>query len=129
MDGSPDITLFRGWEDYGKYVWSPYVTKVEVRLRFAGVRYGVDSGSPRTAPRGKIPYVEYRPPPPPSSGTSRSASQEPALLSDSTLIIKTLTKCDVVPDLNAGLAAEDRATDLALRALLEDKLYYYHVSP
>jgi hypothetical protein len=33
----------------------------------------------------------------------------------------------VLPDLNGRLSAEDRARDLATRALLEEKLCFYHV--
>ncbi len=123
-DGSPDITVFRGWRDPGKYVWSPYVIKLEARLRLAGVRYRTDAGSPKTAPRGKIPYIEYSAP---SSETSGGTRQK-ALLADSALIIKTLAEWDVVPDLNAALRAEERVKDLGIRALLEDKLIFYHVS-
>jgi hypothetical protein len=55
---SPSVlVLFRGWEDHGCYVWSPFVTKVEFRLRLSNVPYIVKAGSPLTAPAGKIPYV------------------------------------------------------------------------
>ncbi|KAH8201409.1 hypothetical protein TruAng_004409 [Truncatella angustata] len=118
----PDITIFRGWKEFGKHVWSPYVVKLEARLRFADVRYSVDVGSPKTAPKGKIPYVECSNLP----GTAEDAQGDTLQLSDSTLIIKTLTEVGVIPDINAELSPVDRANDLALRALLEDKLYFYH---
>ncbi|RYO95292.1 hypothetical protein DL766_002278 [Monosporascus sp. MC13-8B] len=92
---TPDITVFRGWEDPGRYVWSPYVIKLEARLRFGGMRGHV--------------WAETN-----------------SLLSDSTFIIKVLSRWGIVPDLNAVLGPEDRAKDLALRALLEEKLYFYH---
>ncbi|KAI0470117.1 putative glutathione S-transferase [Xylariaceae sp. FL0804] len=114
----PSITVYRGWNTQGMYVWSPFVVKLEARLRLAGVRYAVAAGSPRTAPRGKIPYVDL---------ASSSSSPEPVeQLSDSTMIIATLSERGVLPDLNASLAPADRAHDLALRALLEEKLYFYH---
>ncbi|RYP81171.1 hypothetical protein DL769_002119 [Monosporascus sp. CRB-8-3] len=124
-DGAtPDITVFRGWEDPGRYVWSPYVIKLEARLRFGDVRYGVASGSLKKAPKGKIPYVECRNAPASIDGeTWREANM---LLSDSTLIIKALSGWGIVPDLNAVLGPGDRAKDLALRALLEERLYFYH---
>ena len=122
--GSPDITVFRGWNDPGKYVWSPFVIKLEARLRFAGVRYGVAAGSVKTGPKGKIPYIECTAP---SSDASRTGTQK-VVLGDSTLIAKTLADWGVVSDLNAMVKPEDRAIDLALRALLEDKLNFYHVS-
>lgn len=126
--GTPDITIFRGWKDFGKYVWSPFVIKLEARLRFAGVRYGVAPGSLKTAPKGKIPYVECSGLASGSSGSSGATTQK-TQLSDSTLIIKTLAEWGTIPDSNAALRPEDRAKDLGLRALLEDKLYFYHVRP
>ncbi|OTA99300.1 hypothetical protein M426DRAFT_76471 [Hypoxylon sp. CI-4A] len=115
-----DITVFRGWEDTGKYVWSPYVVKLEARLRFAGVRYVTSAGSLSEAPKGKIPYIEYRK----SSSVPEKDSQSRQLLSDSALIAKTLAEWDVIPDLNAALEPSQRLHDLALTALLENKLDY-----
>lgn len=105
------LIVFRGWLDPGKHVWSPFVIKLEARLRFARVSYVTDCGSVRKAPKGKIPYLEC------TNGT----------LGDSTLIIKQLVEWSRLPDLNAKLSPAVRAKDLALRALLEDKLYFYHV--
>ncbi|RYP42457.1 hypothetical protein DL767_000145 [Monosporascus sp. MG133] len=123
-DATPDITVFRGWEDPGRYVWSPYVIKLEARLRFGGVRYGVANGSLKEAPKGKIPYVECRSAP--ASAGEELWAEVNVQLSDSTLIIKALSGWGVIPDLNAVLGPEDRAKDLGLRALLEEKLYFYH---
>lgn len=130
----PRITLFRGWRDPGKHVWSPFVVKVEARLRFAGVKYVTDAGSPLHAPKGKIPYVEYHGQLPADATADASPvrydeNSEPVVssIADSTLIIKALTKSGVLPDLNANLSARDKALDLGLRAMLEDKLYFYHV--
>ncbi|KAJ2983545.1 hypothetical protein NUW58_g6233 [Xylaria curta] len=58
---APAITVFRGFKDGGKFVWSAYVTKLETRLRLAGVRYATEAGSPRNGPRGKIPYMFFMP--------------------------------------------------------------------
>ncbi|KAH9907238.1 hypothetical protein F4778DRAFT_721137 [Xylariomycetidae sp. FL2044] len=123
-----NITLYRGWLDTGKHVWSPFVVKLEARLRFAGVTYKTDIGNPRVAPRGKIPYVDLSGPryegvikaidPGNRTGTAQ--------LADSTFIIRSLTETGALPDLNARLTPEEKATDLALRALLEEKLYFYH---
>lgn len=109
--GSKPLIVYRGWRDPGKHVWSPFVIKLEARLRFAGVSYVAECGSTRTAPKGKIPYIEC------SEGS----------FGDSTLIIKQLSEWGKLPDLNAGLSPAAKATDLALRALLEDKLCFYHV--
>lgn len=125
-DGTePSITIFRGWEDFGKHVWSPFVIKLEARLRFAGVKYTVDVGSPKTAPKGKIPYVEFNHAP---AAAGTGASEGKTQLSDSTFIIKALSERGVLPDAGAGLSPTQRSHDIALRALLEDKLYFYHVS-
>jgi hypothetical protein len=113
---SPSVlVLFRGWEDHGCYVWSPFVTKVEFRLRLSNVPYTAKAGSPLTAPTGKIPYVNL--------GTDEA----PALLGDSTLIISRLVELGKLEDLNEAVSASEKVQDLALRALLEDKLYFYHV--
>jgi hypothetical protein len=124
-DTKPSITIFRGWKDFGKHVWSPFVIKLEARMRFAGIRYAVDVGSPRTAPKGKVPYVECRR----RNGSDQGEEEEEEVqqVADSTLIIQTLTQWGDLPDLNAALSGPDAARDMALRALLEDKLYFYHV--
>ncbi len=113
----PNITLFRGWKGTGSYVWSPFVTKVEARLRFSGIPYHVAAGSPRQSPRGKIPYIEL----------SNLDSAQSTVLSDSTLIINRLVEDEIVDDLNSELSPVEKAHDLALRALLEDKYYFYQV--
>lgn len=122
------LTLYRGWPTPGKHVWSPFVIKLEARLRFAGVPYTAAAGSPMTAPRGKIPYVESRGQPLGAPWAVREEGGEAvASLGDSGVITRALVDQGVVPDLNARLSAAERAYDLALRALLEDKLYFYHV--
>lgn len=113
------LTVYRGWLDPGKHVWSPFVVKLEARLRFASVPYKIDSGSPRTGPKGKIPYVEC-------PGHQLDGS-DPAVLGDSTLIVKQLVEWNVLPDINSKASPVVRAQDLAIRALLEEKLYFYHV--
>jgi hypothetical protein len=118
------LTVYRGWLDHGKHVWSPFVIKLEARLRFAGISYVTEAGSTRTAPKGKIPYVECRGLRP--SNLDDSPSLE-TTLGDSTLIIKNLVECSILPDINAKIPATAKVQDLAIRALLEDKLYFYHV--
>ncbi|CAH0048605.1 unnamed protein product [Clonostachys solani] len=106
------LTLFRGSPATNTYVWSPFVTKLEARLRFEDVSYKLEVGSPKSAPRGKIPYIQL-------SGNEQ--------FGDSTLIIKQLVASDLLSDLNAKLPPTERAQDLAIRALLEEKLYFYTV--
>lgn len=111
------LKLYRGWPDRGEYVWSPFVVKLEARLRFAGVAYSREAGSPKTAPKGKIPYVEF--PGPEGAG--------PIRMGDSALITKHFVEQGVLPDLNGSLSMEDKTRDLATRALLEDRLFFFQV--
>lgn len=113
----PSITLHRGWDTPGIFVWSPFVTKVEARFRFAGLEYKTDAGGPRSGPRGKIPYIEVQDP----------DGDGPKALGDSSEIIKALVHSGNLPDLNVELSPVERAFDMALRALLEEKLYFYQV--
>ena len=117
-----EITLYRGFEGTGAYVWSPFVTKLEARLRFAGLSYHAEAGSLFKAPRGKIPYVAIS-----KTDSSCQIPVTPTMLADSTLIIAKLVEDGVSEDLNAKLSSTEKAHDLALRALLEEKLYWYQV--
>ncbi|KAI1439521.1 hypothetical protein F5Y02DRAFT_63499 [Annulohypoxylon stygium] len=121
-----NITVFRGWKNTGKYVWSPYVTKVEARLRFAGMKYTTEAGSLKMAPKGKIPYIECRGLSSLTTSTVHGQSQEGGiLLGDSALIAKTLTEGGILPDLNGALDPVKRSHDMGLEALLENKLYFF----
>lgn len=122
---TPSITIYRGFPATNAYPWSPFALKLEARLRFARVPYLLGVGSPREAPRGKIPYVSI-------SGDSGSGSPpvgEPQ--GDSTLVIRRLVHDGVLPDINDAarrtMGPARVAHDLAVRALLEDKLYFYQV--
>jgi len=112
------ITIYRGWLEPGRYVWSPFVTKGEARLRFANITYKTAVGTPKTAPKGKIPYIAI---------TDGNEAETSTSIGDSTLIIKHLVERNILPDLNGDLAPELKANDLAIRALLEDKAYFYNV--
>jgi len=115
---SSRLKLYRGSVDAGKYVSSPFVTKIEFRLRMADVPYALDAGAPWLGPKGKIPYVEVAP---------ETKDEKAVMLGDSTLIIQHLTGEKSISDLNADLTASEKSRDLGLRSLLEDKLYFYHV--
>ena len=110
------ITVFRGWPK-GGYARSPFVTKLELRLRLAGVPYNTDVGSPFKGPKRKIPYVDV--------WLKEGASER---LGDSALITKRLIELDQLEDLNGAISQEQSALDLALRALVEDRMYFYVVS-
>lgn len=92
------------------------MTKLEAHLRFGGLSYRTEVGSKFQAPRDKLPYI--------SISTDNSA---PITLSDSTLIAARLAEDGLLKDLNAKLSPANKAHDLAIRALLEDKLYFYQV--
>lgn len=130
------LIVYRGWPHRGKHVWSPFVIKLEARLRFAGIPYVIEAGSTPKAPKGKIPYVECHGLQASDGVTSSTSSTDidsrpptDATLGDSTLIVKQLVEWGVLPNINARLPPTANAHDLALRALLEDKVYYYHVCP
>ncbi len=107
------FTVYRGFPSTPNHVWSPFVNKLETRFRLANISYRIDVGSPRNAPRGKIPYL---------STTEDSTDH---VLGDTTLITRQLVADGTLHDLNAGLTPAQQAQDLAMRALLEDKLYFY----
>ncbi|CAI7626090.1 unnamed protein product [Penicillium crustosum] len=113
LKSAPTITIFRGFPEKGCYTWSPFVTKLEARLRFGDISYNVDTGSPPKGPRGKVPYITLE-----RDGQSQS-------ISDSTLIAKSFIESGYLEDLNHRLSPVEKAQDLSLKALLEDKLYFY----
>jgi len=109
----PQLTVYRGFAVASCHVWSPFVNKLEARLRFAGVSYQIAMGSLQQAPRGKIPYLDIQ------DGGSHE------LLGDTGLITKRLVDDGVLLDFNADLTPTLRAQDLAIRALFEDKLSFF----
>lgn len=114
----PSLTLYRGFPTTATYVWSPFVTKLEARLRFGGITYKNDRGAPPKGPRGKIPYLAI----------SKNGSSDPETVADSSLISEKLVADGLAEDLNGKLTAAEKAQDLAVRAMLEDKLYFYQAS-
>lgn len=108
----PVLTVYRGASPSLAFLGSPFAIKLEARLRFNSIPYRLAAGSPRTGPRGKIPYIE---------------SEDGTQMGDSTLIIRSLVDSGVATDLNANLSPVQHAQDLAVRALVEDKLYFYGV--
>ncbi|KAF2824296.1 hypothetical protein CC86DRAFT_354227 [Ophiobolus disseminans] len=110
------LVIHRGSDRPGRYVWSPFVTKVEFRHRLSGLSYTCGAGGPIGGPKGKIPWVELSVP-----------EHEPEVLADSSLIATSLIAKDLMYDMNARLSARDRGYDLAIRAMLEEKLFYYNI--
>ena len=112
---APKLTLYRGFPTTPSHVWSPFANKLETRLRLAHIPYHLAVGNPRSAPRGKIPYL----------AVDHGDSNSPTLLADTALITSSLIANGILPDLNAPLTPAQKAQDLALRALLEDKFYFF----
>ena len=88
-------------------------------------------GSMTEAPKGKVPYVRVQQQQLQSEehvGTAKTAAKSKGeLLPDSTLITGRLVREGLLEDLNSQLGRAERTHDLALRALLEDKLYFLKV--
>ena len=119
QEPSDRLKLYRGADDKGRYVSSPFVTKVEFRLRLAEVPYSIGEGAPWQGPKGKIPYLEV--------AGELDSKGKPLKLGDSTLIFQHFVDEGKIQSLNDNLNTTEKAHDLALRSLLEDKLYFYHV--
>src|SRR2546421_8430836 len=112
-----NLTIDRDGNNPGGYTWSPFVTKLEARLRFSQLPYTTRVGSLSESPKGNVPYLRVE------DGETGQGS----LISDSTLIIRNLIERGNIEDLNANLSNSQKALDLSLRALLEDKLYFMSV--
>jgi hypothetical protein len=108
------IAIYRGAELPNQYTWSPFVSKLEFRCRISRLKYVCEVGFPPSGPKGKIPYVSLNLP-----------AQSPVWLADSTLIAKDFIKKGLLSDLNANLSPKEKGQDLAVRALMEDKLAFY----
>jgi len=87
---------------------SPFSLKLETWLRIAGLEYQtVSTPNPRSAPLGKLPYIEL----------------EGRKIADSALCIAALSEKFAI-DLDRHLSAEQRAVADAFGHLLEDHFYY-----
>lgn len=88
--------------------FSPFCLKLETYLRMAKVPYeSVKCLNPRTAPKGKLPFIE----------------DKGQRIADSGLIIEHLKRTLGDP-LDAGLSPEQKASGLALTRLLEGDLIF-----
>ena len=86
---------------------SPFVSKVHVLLKMAGVPYRFEKADFRKAPKGKIPYIDDGGP----------------LLGDSGFIRQHL-EVNYGADFDKGLSASDKAVALAFERLCEEHLYW-----
>jgi glutathione S-transferase len=101
------LTLYGGGPNFGLSDASPFVTKVHVLLKMAGVAYRFEKANFRKAPKGKIPYIEDGGP----------------LLGDSSFIRQHLeTKYNA--NFDKGLSASDKAIGLAFERMCEEHLYW-----
>lgn len=113
------ITLHRGYQTYPGFAPSPFVSKLEARLRFSNVSYTAGSEGPFKAPRGKIPFVVMT-----KTDSTGQPLGESVKLGDSRLIADHIVNEGVAEDLNARLLPAMRFQDLAIRGLLEERLYW-----
>lgn len=51
------IVIHRGADRPGRYVWSPFVTKVEFRLRLSDLLYTCGAAGPFAGPKGKVCWL------------------------------------------------------------------------
>lgn len=89
---------------------SPFVTKVEVLLKLAGLPYRTEAGNLRGAPKGKLPFIE----------------EDGERIGDSTFIRWHLERKHAI-DFDRGLSAEQRAVAWAFEKMIEDQLYWFFV--
>lgn len=106
-----DITLVQFPRRLGVPNPSPFCVKLELWLKLAGIPYTVDfKMMPNKGPKKKIPYI----------------IENGKLIGDSTLIIEHLMKTRHI-DIDAGLTDRERAFDLAVAGMCDERLYWYGV--
>jgi len=71
-------------------------------------------GSLSESPKGKLPYIKIL--------DETTGIEE--LISDSSLIVKTLIENGVIEDLDEGLSKEEKARGLCIKALCEDRICF-----
>ena len=101
------ITLYKFGPFLGTPDSSPFVIKVMMLLRFAGVPYREVQGNPFKGPHRFLPYIE----------------DEGVKVADSTLIRFHLEK-KYRFDFDAGLSVEQKAVAWAVERMCEDHLYF-----
>lgn len=101
------ITLYTFGPAFGLPDPSPFVIKAEMLLKLSGLPYRKQRGSMRTAPKGKLPYIDD------------AGAQVP----DSTLIRLYLAEQYGIT-LDAGLSDADKAVAWSVECLCSDHLYW-----
>ncbi|WP_159880166.1 glutathione S-transferase family protein [Aquitalea denitrificans] len=101
------ITLYVFGPAFGLPDASPFVLKAEMLLKLSGLPYRKQRGSMRTAPKGKLPYID-------DDGTP---------VPDSTLIRLHLAERHGIT-LDEGLSDANRALAWSVECLCSDHLYW-----
>jgi len=106
-----EITLVQFPRKLGVPNASPFCVKLELWLKIAGIAYTVENQMmPNKGPKKKIPYI----------------IENGHAIGDSTLIIEHLSRTrNIDPD--AGLSDRERAFDLAVSGMCDERLYWYGV--
>jgi len=110
----PFLIIYSLDREHKQHSFSVYVTKLQLRLRHGGVPYENDIGNRGDSPKKKFPYVRFL--------------ETGELMGDSALITERLVRDGKLEDLSAQLSPEQKAMDLCLRVMVEDRLYYLVVS-
>jgi glutathione S-transferase len=101
------LTLYGFGPLFGLPDPSPFVLKTLTQLKMSGLPFRLERASPRTAPKGKIPFIR----------------DGDLVLGDSVFILDHLKTAHGV-DLDAHLAPAQRSIGWALERMLEDHLYW-----
>ncbi len=101
------ITLYSFGPSFGLPDPSPFVMKVMLLLKLAGLPYKEDRSGYGKAPKGKLPYIE-------------DAGE---IIADSTFIRFHIEKKYGI-DFDAGLTAEQKAIAWAVEKMCEEHLYF-----
>ncbi|KAK1835472.1 glutathione S-transferase [Podospora conica] len=108
---TPLLTLYSGDRRPNQtHSLSMFSTKLQLRLRHAGVSYTTAFATRNDGPRQKLPFIKL-------AGTDE-------LLGDTALITKHLVAAGHLPDVNEVLAEEKRAVGYCVTAMVEDRFNY-----
>jgi glutathione S-transferase len=97
------IVLYGGGPNFGLPEISPYVTKTEVQLEMAGLKYRKARANPKESPKGQLPFID--------DGDERIA--------DSTFIRAHIERKYRI-DLDKGLDSRERAEAWAIERMVEN---------
>ncbi|KAK0732567.1 hypothetical protein B0T21DRAFT_412741 [Apiosordaria backusii] len=93
---------------------SPFVSKLQFRLRHAGISYVDAAGSKPAAPRGKIPYVKF--------------AEDGKVVGDTGFIVRELAQRGLLISPNDSLEKGSktvRGEDYSLKIMVEGHLYWF----